>query len=114
MLGITLSFFNEYFLCDQLYILILPPNIRNIHRLCGTIQSISSTSIEFSTPWGTRKLPVGGVKAGDRIIKYEPCGSHLDDNVENLVDLDELSEGAILHHVRTRFLKKVELLMLQK
>lgn len=39
--------------------------------------------------------------------KLEPCGNHLEDNVENLVDLDELSEGAILHHVRTRFVKKV-------
>lgn len=36
----------------------------------------------------------------------EPCGSHIDQSVENLVDLDELSEGAILHHVRKRFVHK--------
>ena len=36
----------------------------------------------------------------------EPCGSHIDSLVENLVDLDELSEGAILHHVRKRYMNK--------
>jgi len=41
------------------------------------------------------------------VVKLEPCGNHLDENVDNLVDLDELSEGAILHHVRNRFLRKV-------
>lgn len=35
--------------------------------------------------------------------KLEACGSHVDDPVENLVDLDELSEGAILHHTRKRY-----------
>lgn len=41
------------------------------------------------------------------IAKLEPCGNHLDEAVDNLVDLDELSEGAILHHIRNRFTKKV-------
>ena len=36
----------------------------------------------------------------------EKCGRHLDLDVENLVELEELSEGAILHHVRKRFRKK--------
>lgn len=38
--------------------------------------------------------------------KLDICGGHLHDNLENLVDLDELSEGAILHHVRKRYMKK--------
>ena len=39
--------------------------------------------------------------------KLELCGSHIDDNIDNLVDLDELSEGAILHHTRKRFASKL-------
>lgn len=37
----------------------------------------------------------------------EPCGDHIDLDIDNLVDLDELSEGAILHHTRKRFSKKL-------
>jgi myosin heavy subunit len=33
----------------------------------------------------------------------EKCGRHLNLDVDNLVDLEELSEGAILHHVRKRY-----------
>jgi hypothetical protein len=36
--------------------------------------------------------------------QLEKCGRHLQMDVENLVDLEELSEGAILHHVRKRYL----------
>jgi myosin heavy subunit len=45
-------------------------------------------------------------KNSDSYKKLELCGSHIDLDVENLVDLDELSEGAILHHVRRRFINK--------
>lgn len=31
--------------------------------------------------------------SSDPSFRYEPCGSHVSDNIENLVDLDELSEG---------------------
>ena len=41
------------------------------------------------------------------VSSLDICGSHLELEIENLVDLDELSEGAILFHVRKRFKKKV-------
>ena len=67
--------------------------------LAGLIKASSATMIEIMTDKGLVKL-----KPKD--AKLEPCGSHLDDNLDNLVDLDELSEGAILHHVRKRFKHK--------
>jgi len=42
------------------------------------------------------------VKPSD-LPMLESCGSHVDQSIENLVDLDEMSEGAILHHVRKRY-----------
>ena len=70
--------------------------------LVATLKSASSTVLEFSTDKGSRKIKASEIKT-----KLEPCGSHIDDDVENLVDLDELSEGAILHHIRLRFQKKM-------
>lgn len=70
--------------------------------LVGTLKSATATVLEFSTEKGIKK-----VKVSDMKVKLEVCGSHIDDHVENLVDLDELSEGAILHHTRLRFQKKV-------
>jgi myosin heavy subunit len=39
--------------------------------------------------------------------KLELAGAHTDQDIDNLVNLDEMSEGAILHHVRKRFNKKI-------
>jgi myosin heavy subunit len=70
--------------------------------LVGTLKDINSNTIEFNTlEYGLIKYRIGDLKN-----KLEPCGGHIDDYVDNLVDLDELSEGAILHHVRKRFAKK--------
>jgi myosin heavy subunit len=69
--------------------------------LVGTLKVFKNQVLEFQTDKGTLKFRILDLKN-----KLEPCGNHLDDFVENLVDLDELSEGAILHHVRSRFLKK--------
>jgi hypothetical protein len=71
--------------------------------MVGSLKSGSSTVLEFSTDKGARRIKVSDLKN----TKLETCGSHIDDNVENLVDLDELSEGAILYHVRNRFCKQV-------
>jgi len=65
--------------------------------LCGQIARVTATDAEISTEVGRIKMPPSQVQLLDH------CGSHVDDDVENLVDLDELSEGAILHHVRKRF-----------
>lgn len=70
--------------------------------LYGTLTEFKNSVLEFTTPKGTKKYRVNDLKS-----KLEPCGSHVNDNVENLVDLDELSEGAILHHIRNRFHKKL-------
>ena len=35
----------------------------------------------------------------------EVCGSSMNTDLDNLVDLDAFSEGSILHHVRKRFLE---------
>lgn len=40
-----------------------------------------------------------------QLAALDLCGGHVREDVQNLVDLDELSEGAILHHVRKRFEK---------
>jgi myosin heavy subunit len=70
----------------------------------GRLTSMDSQTLEFSTEkCGTIRIALKTLKQQ----KLDPCGSHIEDNVENLVDLDELSEGAILHHVRNRFLKRV-------
>ncbi|RYH21048.1 hypothetical protein EON65_21655, partial [archaeon] len=70
--------------------------------LVGTLRDFKNQVLEFSTDkFGNFKYRVLDLKH-----KLEPCGSHIEDHVENLVDLDELSEGAILHHVRNRFMKK--------
>jgi myosin heavy subunit len=65
--------------------------------LCGKITKSNPNDYEISCEIGKLKLTSKDVQSLDF------CGSHVDDNVENLVDLDELSEGAILHHVRKRF-----------
>lgn len=70
--------------------------------LSGTLKEFKNSVLEFTTDKGIRKFRVNDLKT-----KLEVCGSHIDDNVENLVDLDELSEGAILHHARVRFTKKI-------
>ena len=67
--------------------------------LSGRIANLSP-SVEVKTDHGIVKLK------SNKVSSLEPCGSHIDMAVENLVDLDELSEGAILHHVRKRFLNK--------
>ncbi len=71
--------------------------------LVGILKEFKNSVLEFQTDKaGVKKYRVNDLKQ-----KLEPCGSHIDDHVENLVDLDELSEGAILHHVRNRFGKKI-------
>ena len=70
--------------------------------MVGTLKAATASLLEFNTEKGIKKVKVSEIKT-----KLEVCGSHIDDNVENLVDLDELSEGAILHHKRLRFQKKI-------
>ena len=65
--------------------------------LCGKITKSNPNDYEISCEIGKLKLSSKDVQTLDF------CGSHVDDQVENLVDLDELSEGAILHHIRKRF-----------
>ncbi len=50
---------------------------------------------------------VYSLKAKEIVPTFDPCGGHLQDNYDNLVDLDELTEAAILYHVRKRFKKKL-------
>lgn len=69
--------------------------------LLGILKESSKNLLEFTTDKGIKKL------INDNKLKLDLCGSHIDDNIENLVDLDELSEGAILHHIRLRFSKKL-------
>ena len=71
--------------------------------LVGLLKEFKSGVLEFQTDKGHLKK----FRVNDLKHKLEHCGSHIDDHVENLVDLDELSEGAILHHVRNRFMKKI-------
>jgi myosin heavy subunit len=71
--------------------------------IVGILKEFKNGVLEFyNDKYGIRKYRVNDLKH-----KLEACGSHVDDHVENLVDLDELSEGAILHHVRNRFARKV-------
>ena len=65
--------------------------------ICGKITSITSSGATVSSDQGNFNVTIA------QLGNLEHCGDHVDDNVENLVDLDELSEGAILHHVRRRF-----------
>ena len=67
--------------------------------LTGRIQSLAP-SLEVKTEVGIVKLK------STQASQLEVCGSHVESQVENLVDLDELSEGAILFHVRRRFQAK--------
>lgn len=72
--------------------------------LMGTVRTVSPNQIEL-------------VSERNQIIRMHPrdalnldlCGSHVDSKKEqdNLVDLDEFSEGAILYHVRKRFMSKI-------
>lgn len=68
--------------------------------LCGKIVNISGSGASVSSEHGNFNL------SSTQLHDLEHCGDHVDDDVENLVDLDELSEGAILHHVRKRFNNK--------
>jgi len=68
--------------------------------LLASIKSIGDSQAELITvEGGTIKCPIKVFNTLDL------CGSHVKDDIANLVDLDELSEGAILHHVRKRFTK---------
>ena len=65
--------------------------------LAGRVSKLDSVNATIDTEIGQLKIKL------DEAKKLEPCGSHIDDSVDNLVDLDELSEGAILHHTRKRY-----------
>lgn len=65
--------------------------------LSGRIKKMDALYAYIDTDVGEIKVKVTEAN------KLEQCGSHIDDAVENLVDLDELSEGAILHHARKRY-----------
>lgn len=69
--------------------------------LLGTIRAVSSSHVEIVS----EKNQVVRLNPKDA-SKLESAGSHVDREQDNLVDLDEFSEGAILHHVRKRFLSK--------
>jgi myosin heavy subunit len=67
----------------------------------GEITGLSKSRVQLSTSEGAMDVSTNSVPP------IEICGSHLDDDIDNLVDLDELSEGAILHHVRKRYFRKM-------
>ena len=67
--------------------------------LSGRIQQLTP-ALEVKTETGIVRLKASQASS------LQPCGAHIDAHMENLVDLDELSEGAILHHVRKRFQQK--------
>lgn len=67
----------------------------------GEITGVSASRVQVSTSEGNMEVLTNSVPP------IEICGSHLDDDIDNLVDLDELSEGAILHHVRKRYFRKM-------
>ena len=69
--------------------------------LTGRIVSIdASKAVEVETEAGRlRIMPADAAK-------LETCGSYIEQDIHNLVDLDEMSEGAILHHVRKRYKDK--------
>lgn len=71
--------------------------------LVGTVTSSTADKIELKVGKSTKAF----TKKQPEFSKLEPCGGHIDEDVDNLVDLDELSEGAILHHVRKRFVNKL-------
>ena len=69
--------------------------------VAGRIAAIdASKAVTIDTEFG--KVTVAAADAS----RLEACGSHIDQDIQNLVDLDEMSEGAILHHVRKRFKDK--------
>lgn len=55
--------------------------------LCGFVTQADEKFVEINTDVGKLKWKAADANA------LEPCGRHLDDTVENLVDLDELSEA---------------------
>jgi myosin-5 len=65
--------------------------------ICGKITAVNSSGASISSDEVNFKI------SSAQLSGLEHCGDHVDDDIENLVDLDELSEGAILHHVRRRF-----------
>jgi len=68
--------------------------------IVGHIKSINPKRAEVTT----EKRGLIEVDLSTTVL--EPCGDHINHDIDNLVDLDELSEGAILHHVRKRFAKR--------
>jgi myosin heavy subunit len=70
--------------------------------LSGTVKTCTNTIVEVITEArGVQKIQYRNLPP------FELCGSHIDDDIDNLVDLDELSEGAILHHIRKRYFEKL-------
>ena len=67
----------------------------------GTVVKVSSDKLVVKTD---QQLEISVPKKDRALI--EKCGHHLLLDVQNLVDLEELSEGAILHHVRKRYKNK--------
>jgi myosin heavy subunit len=65
--------------------------------LCGRVTKVDPSVVAVDTEVGQVKLKPAEAN------KLEQCGGHIDHSFENLVDLDELSEGAILHHTRKRY-----------
>jgi myosin heavy subunit len=65
---------------------------------------LSGRVIKIDAIYATIDTDVGQIKIKTiEANKLEACGSHVDSPMDNLVDLDELSEGAILHHARKRY-----------
>ncbi|CAM9519028.1 unnamed protein product, partial [Ectocarpus fasciculatus] len=65
--------------------------------LAGRVSKLDTIFAHIDTEVGPIKIKVAEAN------KLDTCGSHIDHAVDNLVDLDELSEGAILHHSRKRY-----------
>lgn len=71
--------------------------------LCARVLNINpDKSVDVDTEIGTLTIPPVDIKG--QPIKLEMCGNHVDRlDINNLIDIDEMSEGAILHHTRNRF-----------
>jgi myosin-5 len=59
--------------------------------------------VEKSTNYSPGMLKILHQDKHPDYYRVEAAGNHLLADVSNLVDLDELSEGSILHHIRKRY-----------
>ncbi len=74
--------------------------------MSGRVESVTTSKMEVKID-GELTNTIYHIKAKEAVPIFDLCGGHLQENVENLVDLDELTEAAILYHIRKRFKKQL-------